>query len=210
MATLLARMTPWVLEVSLRQRVYSRVSVLRTRGEWTKEAVAEIKEQERTVTNRQWSAILNRPEAPGVVTRDAVMPHFSAWLDRDFGSISFRLTQLITGHGCFGHYLYRMGKRDSPACLHCTCLDDTVAHTIFECPAWVDQRLELWNNLNINIEEEEEYINLGIIMGSVLESQNKWYAFSQFANSVISGKEVREREWEVESLSPAVSSPSPS
>ncbi|KMQ87908.1 reverse transcriptase [Lasius niger] len=132
-ATLLARMPPWVLQVSLRCRVYGGLTDLRTRGEWTKEAVAEIKTQERTIMNRQWSARLNRPGAPGTLTRDAIMPHFSDWLGRNFGSISFRLTQLITEHGCFGHYLYRMRKRDSPACLHCTCLslNDTVEHTIF-------------------------------------------------------------------------------
>ncbi|CAL1677464.1 unnamed protein product [Lasius platythorax] len=135
------------------------------------------------------------------------MPRFSDWLGRDFGSISFRLTQLITGHGCFGHYLHRMRKRDSPVCLHCTCLDDTVEHTVFECPAWVDQRLELWTKLNINI-ENKVIMNLGTIMGSVLESPDRWFAFSQFANNVISGKEVREREWERESLSPAFASPS--
>ncbi|KMQ86999.1 reverse transcriptase [Lasius niger] len=51
-ATLLACMTPWALEVDLRRRVYSWVTDLRTRGEWTKEAVAEIKAQERIITNR--------------------------------------------------------------------------------------------------------------------------------------------------------------
>ncbi|CAL1672347.1 unnamed protein product [Lasius platythorax] len=193
-AALLACMPSWTLEVSMRRRVYERVTDLRRRGKWSKKAVAELKEQERNMLNRQWSVSLNRSGAPGILTRELIMPYFSEWLSRRFGNVSFRFTQMITGHGCFGHYLHRMRKRDSPACLHCSCLDDTVLHTIYECPAWMDQRTELW----LSLSEEGNEMDLGTVVRTILESQVKWHAFSLFANSVISGKEVREREWEVE------------
>lgn len=110
----------------MRRRVYNRVTDLWRRDDWSKDAVAEVKEQERNMLNRQWLVSLNRTDAPGVLTRELLTPCFSEWLGRRFGNVSFRFTQLITGYGCFGHYLFRMRKRDSPACLHCSCPDDTV------------------------------------------------------------------------------------
>ncbi|CAL1672920.1 unnamed protein product [Lasius platythorax] len=199
-ATLLARMPPWTLEVAMRRRVYERVTDLRRRNEWSKEAVADLKKQERNIMNRQWSASLNRPGAPGVFTRGIIRPHFTKWLGRKFGNTSFRMTQMLTGHGCFGHYLSRMRKRDLLACLHFTADDDTVEHTIYECPALVDQRMALW----ISLSQEAETMDLGCIIETIVDSQTKWLAFSLFANSVIEGKETREREWERE-VSPAFS-----
>ncbi|KMQ90925.1 reverse transcriptase [Lasius niger] len=185
-AALLACMPSWTLEVSMRRRVYERVTDLRRRGKWSKKAVAELKEQERNMLNRQWSVSLNRSGAPGILTRELIMPYFSEWLSRRFGNVSFRFTQMITGHGCFGHYLHRMRKRDSPACLHCSCLDDTVLHTIYECPAWMDQRTELW----LSLSEEGNEMDLGTVVRTILESQVKWHAFSLFANSVYQWQRV--------------------
>ncbi|KMQ90053.1 reverse transcriptase, partial [Lasius niger] len=180
-ATLLARMPPWTLEVAMRRRVYERVTDLRRRNEWSKEAVADLKKQERNIMNRRWSVSLNRPGAPGVFTRGIIMPHFTKWLGRKFENTSFRMTQMLTGHGCFGYYLSRMRKRDLPACLHCTAVDDTVEHIIYECPAWVDQRMALWSSLS----QEAETMDLGCIIETIVDSQTKWFAFSLFANSVM-------------------------
>lgn len=109
-ATLLAGMPPWTLEVAMRRRVYDRVIDLRRRKEWSKEAVADLKKQERNIMNQQWTIFLDRPGAPDVFTRGIIMPHFSKWLGRKFGNTSFQMTQMLTGHGCFGHYLNRMRK----------------------------------------------------------------------------------------------------
>ncbi|KAE9543617.1 hypothetical protein AGLY_002417 [Aphis glycines] len=38
------------------------------------------------------------------------------------------------GHGCFQHYLHRMGKVESPGYMHCPCASDTAEHTLFRCP----------------------------------------------------------------------------
>lgn len=91
-ATLLARKPPWTLEVAMRRRVYDRVTDLKRGNEWTKEAVADIRKQERNTMNRQWTAPLNGPGAPGELTREIIMPHFSKWMGRKFGNMSFRMT----------------------------------------------------------------------------------------------------------------------
>lgn len=133
-ATMLAPMPSWTLETSIRRRVYARVFDLRTRNEWSKKAVVEIKKQEKVIMVRQWIISLGRPEAPGKLTREAVLPCLDEWMSRKYGGMFFHLTQLVTGHGCFGHYLYKMRKRDSSDCFHCKHDDDTPEHKIFLLP----------------------------------------------------------------------------
>lgn len=38
------------------------------------------------------------------------------WL---FGPLTFRLVQVLTGHGCFGEYLHQIGKESTEVCHHC-------------------------------------------------------------------------------------------
>ncbi|XP_025153574.1 uncharacterized protein LOC112588303 [Harpegnathos saltator] len=54
--------------------------------------------------------------------------------------LTFHLVQVMTEHGCFGHYLNRIRKEHTTRCHHCPELDDTVHHTLAECPAWDRER----------------------------------------------------------------------
>lgn len=58
----------------------------------------------------------------------------------------------------------------------------------------MDQRSELWSSLS----EDGDEMDLGTVVRIILSSQAMWHAFSLFANSVITSKEMREREWEGE------------
>ena len=44
-----------------------------------------------------------------------LIPDIAPWVLRRHGQVSFRLTQLLTGHGCFGSYLVRIGAAHSAA-----------------------------------------------------------------------------------------------
>lgn len=39
-----------------------------------------------------------------------VRPVLEEWADRTHGRMSFHLTQIFAGHGCFGDYLCKIGK----------------------------------------------------------------------------------------------------
>lgn len=133
--TLLARSPPWKLEATLRSRIYNRSRDSINRNEFSHEVEAEIRNGENLLLVRQWNILLSNPEVWGAVTIAAIQPHLSKWLLRNFGEINFYITQMLTGHGSFGHYLRRMNKRETAECYHCTADDDT-EHTIFECPSW--------------------------------------------------------------------------
>lgn len=57
-AMILARMPSWTLKASMRRRVYARVFDLRTRNEWSKKAVVEIKKQEKVIIGSAMSYLI--------------------------------------------------------------------------------------------------------------------------------------------------------
>lgn len=66
-----------------------------------------------------------------------------AWLDRLYGRLSYRITQVLTEHGCFGKYLLKVGSEATAECLQCSVELDSAQHTLIECPAFSRERLAL-------------------------------------------------------------------
>lgn len=62
------------------------------------------------------------------------------WMDREHGEVGYYLTQLLSGHGYFRSYLYKMRKTSSPECLYCPGQTDTAEHTFFACQRWAPER----------------------------------------------------------------------
>lgn len=60
-ATLLARMPPWPLEAALRRRIFERLTELKNCGDFSRDADAEVRNEERLLLVRQWEIHLNKP-----------------------------------------------------------------------------------------------------------------------------------------------------
>jgi len=114
-ATLLARLIPLELLAAERARVFWRVQDAKEIGALKCLWIYE----EKIITHRQWVILASRPGAAGARLRDALIPHLPAWLNRRWGGLTFRVTQLLTGHGCFGVFLQRIGKAESAMCPFC-------------------------------------------------------------------------------------------
>lgn len=89
-------------------------------------------------SSRGWIHELNPP---------AVLPH---WLGSSSRKVSYRLTQILTGHGCFNVFLYRICRVSSPLCIFgvvpegdMTGLEDRVAHTLVDSTAFDKKRAAL-------------------------------------------------------------------
>lgn len=97
---------------------------------------------------------------------------------------------MLTGHGSFGSYLYRIEKWDTDRCPHCEegCAD-TADHTISVCSAWSLEREDLMNQLGLDLSLK------GKIVEEILKSRDKWKAFS---DRVMLRKEMYERDRERE------------
>ncbi|XP_011860277.1 PREDICTED: uncharacterized protein LOC105557607 [Vollenhovia emeryi] len=104
--------------------------------------------------------------------------------------MTYRITQLLTGHGCFGTFLRRIGKAHTAVCPHCGTEDggsiDSAEHTIAECPAWQDERDELTAVIGMDL-------TLTGIVDRMVHSRENWAAFSLFAERVMVAKEEAER-----------------
>lgn len=193
-ASLLAEIPPFYMTASCRKRVYERTTELKTRGEWTRESAAKIRSAEYLILFRQWEAYLQGPKPKwGLRKLEAIGPHLAEWLARRHGGMGYHLSQMLTGHGSFGHFLHRIGKRDSESCLHCGAESDTLEHTIQTCPAWMESRTQLRRSLKTN---EEQTLTLVYLVGAILESEERWLTFLRFAREVIIGKEEEERRRE--------------
>jgi len=109
------------------------------------------------------------------------------WLTRDFGQLSYHMTQIMTGHGCFNDYLFRIGKAPAPGCSHCSSLEDSAQHTLEVCPAWEVERETLISWIGADL-------RISTVVERILQNSENWRAFSYFCTSVMRKKEVAERK----------------
>lgn len=120
----------------------------------------------------------------GQWTRDLI-PDLEDWVARKHGHMDYHLTQLFTGHGCFGNYLLRIGKVATAECEHCGAPDDTARHTFFECPTWNREREAL--------RESASSLECSSIVGEMLKSKEVWNAVAHFARNIMRAKSDAER-----------------
>lgn len=190
-ASLLAGLPPWDLEAESLATVYWRRLRAREGGEDPPpRIVTSWRDKEREVTLRKWEERLSDP----LTTRElvaAIRPLLKQWVERKHGVLSYHLTQLLTGHGCFGGYLCEVvGREPTPACHHCGAPMDTAAHTFQACPAWNDARAAVLTEL------KESTLSLKVIISAMTSSEDKWQLVVEFAKNTMARKEEAERERE--------------
>ncbi|XP_050476656.1 uncharacterized protein LOC126866761 [Bombus huntii] len=107
-------------------------------------AGADVRVRAQRALLDRWHASLDtRAGAPGIRVLGAVHPNWDVWLDGGGPPLTYRVTQVLTGHGCFGEYLHRIGKEATARCHHCDASVDSAQHTLEYCPAWARPRHDL-------------------------------------------------------------------
>ncbi|XP_017880265.1 uncharacterized protein LOC108625065, partial [Ceratina calcarata] len=64
-----------------------------------------------------WEEQLRLPEHENQRVVSSFLPVFGIWL-KSAERVTFRTTQILSGHGCFAKYLCRIGKEESENCFH--------------------------------------------------------------------------------------------
>lgn len=136
-ALLLARIPPLSLMADERRRTAERVSVLRSEGTYDRRCLVGIRVQESDKTLEKWATYLASPGLAGTRTISAILQCLNEWMNRRSGGLTFRLTQVLSGHGCFGSYLHRIRRVPDPTCVAC----DSIRLST-HCPTAVDGRLK--------------------------------------------------------------------
>ena len=190
-ASLLAGLPPWDLEAIVLARLHEwRAGALR-RGETPlpRQITAQRTDLRRDLM-ATWRQRLSQPSA-GHATIVAISPLFEEWLERRHGALTFRLTQVLTGHGCFGRFLHRIGREETPGCYHCEDRpEDTVAHTVEVCPAWAELRRVLVAAIGGGD------LSRPALVQTMVRSEREWEAVTSFCEAVMLAKEVAGRERE--------------
>lgn len=105
---------------------------------------------------------------------------------RKHGQLNFHMTQVLSGHGCFGKYLHRIGKETTEACHHCEADVDDARHTLLECEAWEED----WNQLAVHLAAGN---GMESIVKRAAEDPVCWEALNTFCHNVMRVKEEAER-----------------
>ncbi|KMQ86578.1 reverse transcriptase [Lasius niger] len=204
-ALLLARLPPIKLLASSRKRTYERLKELRDSGNIEGVNKKEIRESEFINLCNVWRTILEKPNSSGEFTKLFIVPRLEEWLTRDTANgMTFHLTQVLTNHGCFSKYLYRIQKRPNNTCFMCGMDDeDDAYHTLRDCPMWDTSRLEMREKLGL-----PRNFSMSDVMDCIMSSRNSWIAFSSFVEGIMREKEDEERR--LERIRSSSSSPSSS
>jgi len=128
------------IDIVVREARNTRLKLLRRpQGGDTRNIKIEEREAIFTTWQRQW----DKETTKARWTR-RLLPNVRRWVDRCGGQeLTFHLTQILTGHGCFNFYLNRIGKLPDRSCGYCGHSEDTAEHTVFECPWWEHTRRPL-------------------------------------------------------------------
>lgn len=148
--------------------------------------VQDIKMEARQRLMTDWRRWLCDPTLGGVGVRGAIAPILEEWVGRGHGHLTYRMTQVLTGHGCFGQYLCRIGRDDTPACNHCASPEDSALHTLGECETWAEERGAL-------VESTGRVLDLPTLVGKVTNNKEAWTALAKFCEAVMLKKEDAER-----------------
>ncbi|CAI6376283.1 unnamed protein product [Macrosiphum euphorbiae] len=142
------------------------------------------KEEARNKLIRDWQSQWDSAENGRWTHR--LIPKIDPWFNRTFGEVNYRLTQALSGHGCFPYYLHRFGKLASPSCWYCGHESDDAFHTFFVCDAWHSRRTRMNTILGREITPD----NMTEVMRS---SKDAWTTIDDFINEVLRKKEEEER-----------------
>lgn len=146
-----------------------------------------MRREERNRALQKWRERLEAEFAHKRVV-EAILPNFEAWLRRS-DRVTYRLTQILTGHGCFGEYLNRIGREVTPRCHHCGDDRDTAQHTLEDCPEWLGERRVLVEVIGHNL-------CLPTVISAMLTDPRAWQAVVTFCETVMFQKEAAERDRE--------------
>ena len=118
---------------------------------------------------------------------DAVLPNWETWRSHRGLPLTYRMTQVFTGHGVFGEYLMKIGRETTDICQHCGEGRDTAQHTLEFCPAWEMSRYTLRHVI-------DERLIPSAIVEAMLRGSQEYEAVRLFCERVMLAKEQAERE----------------
>ena len=114
----------------------------------------------------------------------SIIPDIRPWIRRKHGDLTYCLTQVISGHGCFYKYLMGVRRRETDECQYCKEVDD-VQHVIFECERWTIKRKEM----EIKLKND---VNTKNLIDLMIKEKENWTIITKFIEEVLNTKEMED------------------
>ncbi|XP_033362513.1 uncharacterized protein LOC117240609 [Bombus vosnesenskii] len=112
--SVLAAFPPFELQALALRREYQHLRGLGSSGltpPIAGQVASDVREEARMDTWERWRSDLFAEDAVRAHrSLRAVLPNWEVWKDRDGLPLTFRMTQVLTGHGAFGEYLLRIRR----------------------------------------------------------------------------------------------------
>lgn len=187
-SSLLAGLPPLEMLASMYAETFRRVRAKREElaGGLTSWHVNAIKIMAKRKMYERWEEWARDHTLNGQRIREAICPSMVRWVDRRSGHLTYRLTQVMSGHGCFGQFLHMIGKEDTPECHHCPARVDSAQHTLAECAAWSEERDELKRTIGNDLD-------LPRVVDEMLREEDKWKVVVNYCEKVLLKKEEAAR-----------------
>ena len=100
--------------------------------------------------------------------------------------MTYHLVQALTGHGCFGTYLERIGKTQNSDCLLCGAHTDDPEHAVFNCSAMRERKQQVESEL-------KEELTPGTMTILMLEDPRAWKLIADYVDDTMQRREEEER-----------------
>lgn len=185
-ATLMAKIIPMFLIITRNIRIYERLKEMHRNPDLAV-PVEEIVASANVLLKRQWRLWLSGDVGPGIRVIRVILPVFDAWLEQNHCCFDYHTTQMFTGHGSFGEYMFKIRKVDSSRCEFCDDEIDSPEHAISYCPAWAKWRFYFEFDL-------QDEINWNNILSKAIYDKNLWSLTRNFCRKIMSAKEHVERQ----------------
>lgn len=171
-ATILAGIPPFDIIAMNYFDVYNEIEEIKSEGRMvTLMERNEIRSRIMERTTLQWIRRMRRDaNEGGSKIRAAISPIMQDWLDREEGELTFEVTQMLTGHGVFKKYLWRINKIENPGCCFCNAAYQDNIHLLAVCPKWREERLMLRAGLCV---ASDVALNLEIVCKKIIENIRK-------------------------------------
>lgn len=167
----IAGMTP----IDLQARERMKIFIEKQNNPQAALAIEAIRQETAEKWQRRWNN-----EVCGRWTYKLI-PNIKTWVNREYGEVTYYITQMLSGHGYFRKYLHVMGKCSTPFCIYeeQKHIDDA-EHTFFKCCHWSEDRRRLAAQMGEITAEN--------IVEKITEGQDNWKTVARFVEHVLRTK----------------------
>lgn len=168
----IAGMVPIDIQAEERKKIYeikTNNSDEQTIEEVTAEKILKWQERWNSSTKGRWTARL--------------IPDIEPWLSQTCGEVNYYMTQILSGHGYFKKYLFKIGKSPTPFCLYEESEEiDDAEHTFFTCTRWENERQCMVNITGC--------VTVENLINKMTTNAENWRAVANFCERILRAKKL--------------------